>query len=379
MDFVDRTFHLHDPSSIIQKFDLGLNTNMNASRVISWIGSLTKRNVEDLSVALYQDDPFPIPSSIFTCESLVKLYLYITPNIYCPKNISFQKLKSLTLNGVQFTGDSWNDQLFVNCPVLEELVLEDCSWFGIKKICILTPLLKQLQIVYYYYSKEDDLCDYYIQIHAPSLASLTYWGIVAKDYDLSSFLALDKAEVNFHEHKSTKEPRISQGEALSKFLQALSHVRSLSVHVQTGQVQSIAYDFVNNLPTFHNLNELELLHGAATTNKEIFALLRAAPNLRCLVFDESSVLLSIDEKDETDKTEDLFRHLQSVLFVEFSGEVRELRWAELILKNAKSLQTMTIEYGTCHSKEKTPKSKEVVMSELLSFPRASWRCVVKFI
>ncbi|RZC55542.1 hypothetical protein C5167_014393 [Papaver somniferum] len=83
---------------------------------------------------------------------------------------------------------------------------------------------------------------------------------------------------------------------------------------------------------------------------------------------------SCDDDKECDKSEELFRHLQSVRFVEFSGSRRESRWEKLILKYAESLQTMTIEYYV-----PAMKSKELVMSEFLSFKRASRKCWTYFI
>ncbi|KAI3951911.1 hypothetical protein MKW92_046044, partial [Papaver armeniacum] len=46
---------------------------------------------------------------------------------------------------------------------------------------------------------------------------------------------------------------------------------------------SVADDFVNILPTFHNLEEL-FLELEGTTDESVFPLLRATPNLTRLVF-----------------------------------------------------------------------------------------------
>ncbi|KAI3899066.1 hypothetical protein MKW92_022801, partial [Papaver armeniacum] len=50
-------------------------------------------------------------------------------------------------------------------------------------------------------------------------------------------------------------------------------------------VLSLEHDYVSNLPTFHNLTELKLLH-EAIKDKLVFALLKAAPNLKSLQFDK---------------------------------------------------------------------------------------------
>lgn len=127
---------------------------------------------------------------------------------------------------------------------------------------------------------------------------------------------------------------------------------------------------INNLPTFHNLNELNFLDGPIS-DKLIFALIKVAPNLKELDFDICTLDPSDDdEKEYVGETEGLCQHLESVYFGAFSGEWKEIRWAELILKNAMSLKTMTISHFM--------KNKEVIISELSSLPRASGRSVFKF-
>lgn len=147
----------------------------------------------------YHDTPFCIPVSLFTCESLTKLELSDGSCIHFPKNIHFPKLKSLKLSRIQFGSNNgcWNEQPFSNCLVLEKLVLKDCAWFGMRKFHILTPVQKFLEM-YNGIDDEDgglEECD--LKIHAPSLVSLRWKGWVAKDYDMSSTLKLDNAEVVF--------------------------------------------------------------------------------------------------------------------------------------------------------------------------------------
>ncbi|RZC81888.1 hypothetical protein C5167_044474 [Papaver somniferum] len=361
MDFVDRTLLLHDESNI-QKFKLNLYSDMNASRVHSWIENVTRRNAEELSLDLSipkGDLPLSIPLSLFNCESLTKLKLTASPSMCFPKKIFFPKLKSLTLWSIKFGDGCWNEQPFSNCLVLEELFLYHCTWFGMTQFCISTPALKVLEINNELDEEETGLegCD--LKIHAPSLVSLSCRrGCVAKDYELSSFSTLDEAVVEFvfSDHESRRPENMSQ--VVSKFIQALSHVRYLSLHVAKDKVLSVANGFVSNPPTYHNLTALRLRQGA-TVDTLIFGLLRAAPNLRDL-FD----CWSSHDEIEYDETEDLFRHLQSVRFLESFGKERELRWA------------MTYGFSFFVSNEKT---KESVRSELPSLPRASARCVVKFV
>ncbi|KAI3860258.1 hypothetical protein MKW92_017336, partial [Papaver armeniacum] len=147
--------------------------------------------------------------------------------------------------------------------------------------------------------------------------------------------------------------------------------------------------------------ELTMLE-EVTDDKALVALLKATPNLESLVFDKDPPDISDDEEEDdvagsdadTAKGEDnhgtedddwtldmvtypecLFTYLQSVDFTEFMGNPMEMRWVKLILKNAKALQTMSI--SNCEYSLNT-KTKEELMVEIPSLPRASTSCVFEF-
>ncbi|RZC82048.1 hypothetical protein C5167_044622 [Papaver somniferum] len=193
MEFVDRTLLFHDTSSNIQKFHLTTNKLMSASRVHSWIKYLTMRSVKELNLWLDEHKRFLIPLSLFTCESLTTLEitapLYMT--IHLPTSLSLPKLMSLTLCGFEFT----DEQHISNCPVLEILILDYCNWFGVTNFCISTPALKHLEIDPNHMVDDDGLQDCALKINAPNLVSFTYNGWLAKEYFLSSFQALESANI----------------------------------------------------------------------------------------------------------------------------------------------------------------------------------------
>lgn len=106
-----------------------------------------------------------------------------------------------------------------------------------------TPSLKVLNIRNYDPGEEDchridGLRDCVFEIQAPNLVSLTYWGDLAKDYVMSNFLAVVEVDVRFGyaKYKTSMKSWIEQGAKLSKFLQALSHVKCLTVSDRTLQV-----------------------------------------------------------------------------------------------------------------------------------------------
>ncbi|XP_026456704.1 uncharacterized protein LOC113357504 isoform X2 [Papaver somniferum] len=144
-----------------------------------------------------------------------------------------------------------------------------------KEFNILTPLLEVLEIDTNGCRHRDlEYCEF--KIHAPLLVSLICSGVVAKDYVLMcSFLVLDYAEVSFtisDDESGRWEQRISH--VIRKFVGALSRVRQLSLSLSVSRTE------VDHL---------------------------------------------CDDDKECDKSEELFRHFQSVRFVEFIGRRRESR------------------------------------------------------
>ncbi|RZC88781.1 hypothetical protein C5167_031154 [Papaver somniferum] len=316
MDFVDRTLRLPDASSNIQKGTFSYPFVSFYMQIIDYVGA---------NCILY-------------------------PFIYIPKSFSLPKLKSPTLCGFQFIDDCWDGLHISNCHVLENLIL-DWNWFGVRNFCISTPALKHLVIDRGGIVDDDGLQNCALKINAPNLSSLTYRGCVAKEY-LSSFQSLESAKVWLCDLYVPREQQIGAA-AISS-----------------------ADDFVDILPTFHNLEKL-FLELEETTDKSAFPLLKAAPNSTLLVFNEH-----IRDNVEEDSWDGLmftagclFQHLRYVCFMSFNGNAREMRWLKLILKNAEDLQTVTIR--SCVNSV-VGKCKEVLMSELSSLPKASSRCVLEF-
>ncbi|XP_026389343.1 F-box/LRR-repeat protein At4g14096-like [Papaver somniferum] len=400
MDFLDGTLHRHNISNV-QKFSLLWNTHLNESRVNSWISNLIRLEIQELSLFLEQGKPFSVPLSLCSSASVLSLTLEITPNIYFPKDISFPRLKRLHLYGVKFTSNCWNEQFFSTCAVLEDLVIGFCNWIDVSSFCISNPTLKILKILNRQ-ENEDGFRDCALKIHAPNLEYLTYKGRVAKEYLLSRFRNLVEAKIDFEDdYGATREQKIGQVAAVRKFVRTLSRVNYLSISDRTLQILSIANGFVRNLPTYHYLFKLNLTQ-KTTTDNALIAFLKTAPNLEFKGFTDDEVddedndegednhdiednnFGTAEGEDNNDKgnnaweidtvaTRCIFLQLKSVSFKNFSGDPREIRWVKLILRNARTLETMMI-YG---DRSLDMESEQVIMAELSSLPRASASCVFK--
>ncbi|RZC76513.1 hypothetical protein C5167_000628 [Papaver somniferum] len=237
-----------------------------------------KGDVKELRLYLNQTQPLFIPVSLFTCESLTSLELGAENNVTLPKYISFPRLKRLKLQKFEFSDECWNDELFSNSTVLEELILDFCI-FRMRNFCISIPTLKLLRIRCSEHVI-DGLQDCALRINAPSLLTFAYWADVAKEYAMPSFLTLVEADVRFKLGK--------KGAQISLLLRALAHVKRLTFSDSTLQAICSAYDLSNNLLSFHNVKVLNV-SDVLTTDQGLIALLKAVPNLELLVFNEASV------------------------------------------------------------------------------------------
>ncbi|XP_026384926.1 FBD-associated F-box protein At3g52670-like [Papaver somniferum] len=272
---------------------------------------------------------------------------------HLPRSFCFPKLESLHLSGIRFTDDCcWNEQHFSNCPVLESLTLEDCTWFDVTNFCISIPTLKFLEILnlredglFNLAYTENGLRNCALKIDAPNLESLVYCGSLAKEYVLSSFQRLEFAEVFLGGYDG--EQPIGYGAAAT-----------------------------TNLP--HDLDELFLKEGK-TTDKSLFLWLKALPNLRCLSLEESCVADNIEEEHSCADhmlfaAGCIFQHLETVYIGPYSGNGRLMRWVKLILKTANALKAVILRLRSGDAI-----NKEALMSDLRSLPRASHGCEFGFI
>ncbi|OVA14312.1 F-box domain [Macleaya cordata] len=235
-------------------------------------------------------------------------------------------------------------------------------------------------------TKVDGLHNCEVKIYAPNLVSLTYYGSIAKGYVLSTFSSLVDADVNFV--FETRREEIGYGASIPNLLQGLSNVKCLKVSGKT--LEGISADhLLKNLPTFHNLIQLNLTSKVQyAADKALFVLLQMTPNLESLVFHRESTSLSKnlgfrpsahsnnDVWTQNMVTGCLFQHLKCVHFKQFSGYPRELDMIKLILKNARALQTITIE-SSSFLKEAL-NTEVVIMEQLLRLPRDSPSCVIEF-
>ncbi|KAI3913205.1 hypothetical protein MKW98_007221 [Papaver atlanticum] len=328
VNFMDRMFVLRDLSTI--KYFYLFSYYIKDDYIInSWISAVIRRKVEEIHLLLPHwgvYTPFLIPSSLFTCESLVTLRMSVPVVLNLPRSVHFPKLKLLTLQHVRIKDKYFIERLLSNCPVLEELGLESCRWDGIADLCIASPTLKRLSIT-------KPPCGE-ININAPRLEYFSCTRFLVKKHP---------ADVN----SETSIP-----EQASNSINLLGALAPTEDHL------------LLKLPTFHNLSDLVVIWSyPSLIDRALFRLLQISPKLESLALDNENAPRSNEDDSwklntvpECPKIVSGLEHLKELEFIGFSGDP----W-EMITILEVGLQT-----------------KLQITTKLLTLPRASSSCVIIF-
>ncbi|KAI3911911.1 hypothetical protein MKW98_000012 [Papaver atlanticum] len=298
VNFMDRMFVLRDLPTIKYFYEDDYNIN-------SWISAVIRRKVEEIHLLLPHSDeytPFLIPSSLFTCKSLVTLRMSVPVVLNLPRSAHFPKLKLLTLQDVRIKDKYFIERLLSNCPVLEELNLESCKWDNIADLCIDSPTLKRLIIT-------KPPCGE-ININAPRLEYFCYTRFLARKHVLLDLLG------------------------------ALFNVKHLIVHDTMFKALAPTDDhLLLKLPMFHNLSDLVVIWSYPTSiDRELLRLLQISPKLESLVLHNVNSRRS-NENDswklnivpECPNIVSGLEHLKVVEFNGFCGDPWEMAEGKLTL------------------------------------------------
>ncbi|XP_052209116.1 F-box/FBD/LRR-repeat protein At1g13570-like [Diospyros lotus] len=113
----------------ILKFKLQLSALENCSAVDQLIPLVSINGVRDLTLDIMSDEPYELPSSLFSCVQLEHLELHDCLFVPPPRFNGFSKLHSLELHEVIITSEVFSG-LISNCPLLKELKLVDPASFS---------------------------------------------------------------------------------------------------------------------------------------------------------------------------------------------------------------------------------------------------------
>ncbi|KAF5188721.1 F-box/LRR-repeat protein [Thalictrum thalictroides] len=184
--------------------------------ILKWIDEVTMSRVDELSLHIKGTLPneaiIQLPDQVFK-SGIKKLIVQYPMNLFhenmlLPKSMcSAEHIKSLRLRHVKFPeGDSDAHQLILNCPVLEELIVDKCEISHLETLTISTPQLKNLKL----YTDEEDINVCQKIFCCPKLTSF-YWSgsikekFIFKDISALTSITLEDFSVEYRSYNDNQD------------------------------------------------------------------------------------------------------------------------------------------------------------------------------
>ncbi|KAG7548433.1 F-box-like domain superfamily, partial [Arabidopsis suecica] len=145
-DFIDRKLPIHR-APVIERLRLHVTrySHIEPENIKRWIKIAVSRYVRELDIDYCtKNKNYLLPSSLFTCKSLVTLKLKWVARIDVPSMV-FPSLKTLQLENLIVVDGL--QQLLSICPVLEELSVDFYEYDKTKEFSIIVPSLQSLSLL----------------------------------------------------------------------------------------------------------------------------------------------------------------------------------------------------------------------------------------
>ncbi|KAK2434537.1 FBD-associated F-box protein [Trifolium repens] len=258
---------------------------IDADKVSSLISSASKHKVQYLKLSLGDKiGKFVLPHCFSAFESLNELCLGLRFTLSIPSDICFPSLKKLVVSDVTFANEKSVQQLFSGCPVLQELTLYNCYWENIEQISVAISTLRKLTIHFDFICVDYDH-DMRVKIDAVNLLSLRCTCRATIEFIPLNLTSIVDACVDLGNDDPLGQA-VYVAHCISNLLSGLSSVKSLNLSNET--LECLNYhtrDYLNLLPTFHNLTHLYVYNatGEITCTREtLLYILRKTPKLKVL-------------------------------------------------------------------------------------------------
>ncbi|CAA7062540.1 unnamed protein product [Microthlaspi erraticum] len=359
--FIEKFLQLNN-APFLESLRLRLEKNYTPRDYERWVNVAVSRNVRELDLLRNVSylRPMPLPTSVFTHETLVVLRLKHALIENVPSATLLRCLKDLSLRDVIFSSDETVDRFLTCCPVLE--TLEVVLWISrkVKTFAIRVPSLQRLKISSLVAGYQDAWKDHGFVVDAPCLK---YLEIV--DH-FSEFCSL----VNVTEEVEAKlQLRHCDSE---KLLGSLISAKSLALCLKPQMESYTKADF----------DQLVSLELCVTCSLDWLNLsLSHSPKLRALrltLFRDPGCNNIRHVRTKWEKPscvpECLMLSLESVEWVYYKGAQEENDVVKYLLKNGNLLETMSIRFSVSIQMEE----KNRMQMKLESMPRSSSKCQLSF-
>nr|VDD57464.1 unnamed protein product [Brassica oleracea] len=364
--FLDRNMPLHR-APVIESFRLKLTSSrFKPENINLWVAIAVSHCLRELEI-LYESDPdkpIILLSSLFTCKSLAVLKLDGDILLDVPRMVSLPSLKTLKLlQSVRYLYDESLQRLLSNCPILEDLVVK-LRGYGdtMQKLTVVVPSLQSLSLFIPY---SHEIAEYVIET-----PSLKYFKLV--DYsDNDHYGLIENMPYLIEAYVDCCCPDIYS------LINSITYVKRLTICSVVNHFPFIIsfYAILDGLVTlvFNQLEHLEVCLCTVLFSNQLVQLLNASSKLKRLdisLMDVSSFMITLIFFMGMYVTvpECLLSSLQSLNWLEYTGEPQERDIVVYILKHARHLKTATI----TSFESDVPKFE--MIKELALSPRASTTC-----
>ncbi|PWA65100.1 F-box domain, FBD domain, Leucine-rich repeat domain, L domain-like protein [Artemisia annua] len=357
----------------LDSFRLNCAGYFDMTTVRRWIQAAVKRKVKRLDLMFFSSeikcDSIPLPDCLLTSESLEELRLFpYSRAMHLPGPTGFRALRVLELTHIYSFDMNLVETFLEKCPALEELSLIDNVIVQVDPICISSPKLKTLIILYrenIIYGHNGTWCG--VKVCCPELMSFEYVGHRGR----LIFENLDRLKKAVILPNDVMQQEISSelGDTGCKMLDKIPNVESLKLNLYVIQCIDVAGDRVPAY--FKNLKTLEI-----TTTIDHFTMnaliwiLGSSPNLGSLHLILQQELLRTEcwATNEVETWKILTSHLKTIKFLGYDGEKHKCDIACCLLEHGKALEEMVFIWcNTVTYHEKAMK----LMNELSEFNKAS--------
>ncbi|CAL9232310.1 unnamed protein product [Arabidopsis halleri] len=253
--FLDRNLPLHR-APVIGSFRLVLSdSNLRPEAVKMWVLVVVSRYVRELKIYSSQKKQNILPSSLYTCKSLVFLKLDGGILLDVPRMVCLPSLKTLELKDVIFFSDASLQRLLSNCPVLEDLLVALYYHENMEKLTVIVPSLHRLSLFIWYN------CEFFIDT-----PSLEYFKLVDRN--------------NRHSYLIENMPKLAEAYVSVTFADIKSLIGSITSVKRLTISSKVAYGdgFI-----FNHLEHLTLYVGKEFSSNLLVRFLKDSPNLRELM------------------------------------------------------------------------------------------------
>ncbi|KAK1386867.1 F-box/FBD/LRR-repeat protein [Heracleum sosnowskyi] len=347
MNLVDRVLRLRGDNIDIDRFSLNCIGNYDTGRVDGWIRIVVGHNVKEINLSFKFKKLYELGQDVYMCASVKILRLSCKILVDVPENVGFSRLKVLEFICVTFSSFESVERLLLNCPLLEDLVIESCKWISGCCLCICGSMLKNLTLDSPISLVHVEKVEPKILIDTPALQTLKIEEFISKDISIKEQLRfLTIASIDIALRLEWYMQSRAYGDMVFGLLNKIYHVKYLTLSENTlGALDYASYD---GFPTFHNLTMLELHFDTSSCWTLLPYMLSKSPNLRSLVFPNGlagmfSTTSSFMWNPPKLVPECLSSHLKTIEIKEFLGTYEELSLFRFLLEYGRSLRKISVD------------------------------------